>query len=99
MSILIKGMDMPNKTEIGTYSIAVVPNRPGSIAITQKNRRLECFELVEIPTPHGQLIDREELLKLIKEYDYHFGTEIEHGRCVSFSRTVLEMPTIIEGES
>ena len=67
MSLIIKGMKMPGKSERRECSIAVVKNRPVSIAFSRtETNPLGCFECAEIPTPHGRLIDVDELLLRIQ---------------------------------
>lgn len=67
MSLIIKGMQLPRKSEHRECSIAVVQNRPVSIAFSRtKTNPLECFECAEIPTPHGRLIDADELTRWIE---------------------------------
>lgn len=101
MRVLIKGMDMPKCC--ADCPLNDEYDDCGALDTDYYTEgkytgRLPNCPLVEVPTPHGRLIDADELMKVIKEYDDEFGNEIEHGRCVSFLATVLEMPTIIEAE-
>lgn len=93
MSLIIKGMKLPKKSDRRECSIAVVQNRPASIAFSQaKTDLFECFECAEIPTTHGRLIDADKLLKSFEEAinkDNHF---------VNFFSLVDKAPTIIEAE-
>ena len=93
MSLIIKGMQLPRKSEHRECSIAVVQNRPVSIAFSRtETNPLECFECAELPTPHGRLIDADELLE-------SFSKAIkENGHFVNFFALVEEAPTIIEAE-
>ena len=93
MSVIIKGMKLPRKSEHRECSIAVVQNRPVSIAFSRtKTTPLECCECAEIPTPHGRLIDADKLLE-------SFGKAIEEdNHFVNFFLLVDEAPTIIEAE-
>ena len=73
MSILIKGMEMPvacfdcpcmqdlSNIDEEYYICAAIEHAP---EITDKNNgRLPKCPIVEIPTPHGRLIDENELLR------------------------------------
>jgi hypothetical protein len=93
MDLIIKGMSLPRKSEHRECSIAVVQNRPVSIAFSRtKTNPFECFECAEIPTPHGRLIDADELLKAFKK-----ACE-QDGHWVNFFALVESAPTIIEAE-
>lgn len=59
MSILIKGMEMPKGCDDCFLPLRYCPR-----AMKEKG---EC-PLVELPTPHGRLIDAEGLSKLLMEY-------------------------------
>lgn len=66
MSILIKGMDMPDSCKEcvcckldDAFTEYYCCADGGWFA--EKGRREDC-PLIEVPTPHGDLIDREELL-------------------------------------
>ena len=93
MSLIIKGMQLPRKSEHRECSIAVVQNRHVSIAFSRtKTNPLECCECAEIPTPHGRLIDADKLLESFREAldeDRHF---------VNFFALVDDSPTVIEAE-
>ena len=112
MSVLIKGMNMPRfcyVCKLGNFEVdhpfcwAVMRHIPNLC-----NQRPEWCPLIEVPTPHGRLIDAD---KLIKEYlpenkreefkmlaqnkDAYFFT-------VKIANSVIEdienAPTIIEAE-
>lgn len=69
MSLIIKGMQLPRKSERRACSIAVVENRPVSIAFSRtKTNPFECFECTEIPAPHGRLIDADKFLEWLQEF-------------------------------
>ena len=90
MSILIKGMAMPESCYECAYSI----ERVGICSITQggcewgHNRPPHC-PLVEIPTPHGRLIDENELIWRFRESKACCDRPLE---------TVGVAPTILEAE-
>ena len=52
MSVLIKGIDMPRNEE--TVIVLFVTNKKATFAMNGKYIELEA---VEVPTPHGRLID------------------------------------------
>lgn len=90
MSILIKGIEMPKEP----WECPCHNGETGDCNVTQK----VCFEipkdcpLVEVPTPHGDLIDKEEHKRFL---------ENKIGRCLELQDHIAwlnEQPTIIEGE-
>lgn len=99
MSVIIKGMQLPRKSEHRECSIAVVQNRPVSIAFSRtKTTPLECCECAEIPTPHGRLIDADELIKKLKRHrDMCGDIETQYGIDTAI-RILRNIPTIIEAE-
>lgn len=85
MSVLIKGMEMPHncyecRLEYDCMMCAVTGTSfiwAGEFRTTRKNfnpktDRLSDCPLVEIPTPHGQLIDADPLLKLVSDRIKHW---------------------------
>lgn len=100
MSILIKGMEMPvacfdcpcmqdlSNIDEEYYICASIEHAP---EITDKNNgRLPKCPLVEIPTPHGRLIDADEIEKCVHEW-YDVGEYV-------FADTIRNADTIIEAE-
>lgn len=94
MSLMIKGMDMPtacNKCQFHNAYICTAKGSPVSLQIYLKDKKPFDCPLVEIPTPHGRLIDAEELVA----YD---GTEWETPDDVVMSGDIFGAHTIIEAE-
>lgn len=90
MSILIKGMDIPDKT------IRIVIDSDGSVyqevaSPMSGGFRLKPFgKVVEVPTPHGRLIDADALIKYvlsISKSDYNKACILQQ---VDFAPTILE---------
>ena len=83
MTVLIKGMNMPKRTN--------------SIIFETRNGTLMCrnldildddwYEVVEIPMPHGRLIDADELEALCNYPNWSVNKKI-----------ISERPTVIESE-
>lgn len=89
MSILIKGMEMPKNCwecdfRTGLYCEALFHEPSINYYRGIKTRETFC-PLVEVPTPHGRLIDADDTLKYF--YGYEFAKEV-----------IGSMPTIIEAE-
>lgn len=59
MSVLIKGMEMPESCESCRFE-----DFGGCMFRVKK----EDCPLVEVPTPHGRLVDAGELLERVEEY-------------------------------
>ena len=101
MSILIKGMEMPNipafreKDNKVAFPAAVVlekgkaPRLVVNYKIGYVDTNLKAYELVEIPTPHGRLIDADAFLKWLKEF---------HPSDVAIMSGIKNARTIIEAE-
>lgn len=99
MSILIKGMEMPKNC--WECSLSDVDDDYGrcclfsGIACLNIGRQNNC-PLIEIPTPHGRLIEEPKELHYggllnISPYDFVGTTEY-------FMNQIKEQPTIIEAE-
>lgn len=98
MSVLIKGMEMPTQC-YDCYLIAVDPDKDGLYCkhlkkdVNDWSSRLDDCPLVEVPTPHGDLIDREEAMKglhtifILEKGHSHRCIQPE---CVEFAPTVIE---------
>ncbi len=92
MSILIQGMDMPKNCKEcqllawgGGY--VCMASRTSMEALMIKARRKDC-PLIEIPTPHGRLIDADELVRIWTGAKF-YG---------SIKPIVDARPTVIEAE-
>lgn len=83
MSILIKGMDMPDSCNSCPFSVngfcVVSPKRANGEAMSKRTTTNWC-PLIEIP-PHGDLIDRDPFIEFIKthwdSYDQWFVEQLE----------------------
>ena len=90
MSILIKGMEMPENCDkcrfqsaLRLYCDAMPYNFCGN---TDDIERPDFCPLIEVPTPHGDLVDRTELLA---EYDR------QHKGPAGGARRIMEQATAI----
>lgn len=82
MSILIKGIDMPKTCEeCEVWSLCHYPKVPKGIG----RREPDC-PLVEIPIPHGRLIDRDDIYIGRWDIDSDLAEQIQNA------------PTILEEE-
>ena len=104
MSVLIKGMDMPKGcfdcpccaeftdtiAQIREYNCQALNDKPICVI---SGRRADC-PLTEIPTPHGDLIDRDVLLR------DHVHKDDMMAYCDDFvyETAIEDMPTIIKAE-
>ena len=104
MSILIKGMEMPkhagvNEDKDTVYRCIVIahPDNSAELVIDTEfaspydnGHNVKRYPLVEVPTPHGRLIDADELEKCVHEW-YDVGEYV-------FADTIRNAKTIIEAE-
>lgn len=107
MSLMIKGMDMPtacNKCPFHNAYICTAKGSPVSLQIYLKDKKPFDCPLVEIPTPHGRLIDADDLRQ--KMYHKAFETESNMQKWDSgcwirykmFEEAETNASTIIEAE-
>ena len=104
MSILIKGMEMPkhggvNEDKDTVYRCIVIahPDNSAELVIDTEfaspydnGHNVKRCPLVEVPTPHGRLIDADEIEKCVHEW-YDVGEYV-------FADTIRNADTIIEAE-
>ena len=104
MSVLIKGMEMPkhagvNEDKDTVYRCIVIahPDNSAELVIDTKfaspydnGHNVKRCPLVEVPTPHGRLIDADEL-------ETHVDNWWDIGEYV-FADTIRNADTIIEAE-
>lgn len=64
MSIILKGIGMPSKN--GHFELFTSPD--GKWRILTRDGAVDV-EAIEIPTPHGRLIDGDWFIKQMKEYN------------------------------
>lgn len=93
MSLILKGIDMPKDGEM--HRINIYDN--GNTYITTSNMLCETdrkdVEAIQIPTPHGRLIDASELIK-----SYMRGTKTGIDDFYDTIDIIDEAPTILESE-
>ena len=113
MTILIKGMEMPvtccqckemvynpeikweqaGKEEEGGWVCLLTGE------LIDNTKREEHCPLIEVPTPHGRLVDAYEAVMLLQKYYDRIGEPLkEHaiGECIMIIKD--DVPTIIEAE-
>ena len=95
MSVLIKGMDMPECCEVcpcydWKEDICRITDSPNDFSDT----RVSDCPLVEIPTPHGRLIDADALMECRLEPNHY--EELKDGYIPDYD--LDSAPTIIEAE-
>ena len=84
MSILIKGMEMPQ----GNSTINVLIYADGTVYTGYGND--SQYSAVSVPPPHGDLVDRDDL---IAEYDHQ-----HKGPAGGARQIMVDAPTVIEAE-
>ena len=100
MSVIVKNMEMPTNCSdcplnYDQMACKVTGTRWWSdtmmlMNFDSENERLYDCPLVEIPTPHGDLVDRSELLA---EYDHQ-----HKGPAGGARQMMVDAPTVIEAE-
>lgn len=110
MSLIIKGMEMPefpafrekdNKVAFPAVVVLEKGNVPRLIVnhkIGYADTNIKSYELLELPTPHGRLIDAEELIKKLERHrDMCGDIETQYGIDTTI-RILRNIPTLIEAE-
>lgn len=92
MSIIIKGIDMPKE---GEHILALIKNdgKCSYFEETTLSRIMKTTEAIQIPTPHGRLIDASELIK-----SYMKGTKTDIDDFYDTIDIIDNAPTILESE-
>ena len=86
MSIILKGIELPKEGEDITLEI----NHKGEVRVysTELKETDTDAEAIQIPTPHGRLIDADKLRENIEEVDRPDGyTALVH---IKYAPTILE---------
>lgn len=110
-NLIIKGMEMPKHaiksgTDDTLYRSCVIVHPDGTAELILDStfadmfgfeHNLNRFPLVEIPTPHGDLIDRDKLIQLFLPI-MEFPEDERIMYVDSFIRALKNAPTIIEAE-
>ena len=92
MSVLIKGMEMPEDCFSCPLKEEGFCNITNAYAGEINERNSDC-PLVELPEHHGRLIDADELKTAFPRCDNNMDIKI-----ASVRATINHMPTIIEAE-
>ena len=104
MSVLIKGMEMPKACEWCSF-ISTFTTESGlgcrceveRFEFWDYSKRQENCPLVEIPTPHGRLIDVDAFVKKLKRLESS-EEPYQRGMVKAFLDVISCEPTIIEAE-
>lgn len=102
MSVLVEGMTMPTRCE--DCPVCHYMER-GTITVcgckaTMMIRPIDCNSkpywcpLVEVPTPHGRLIDADDVFHVLTSY-YHHSTDFQHE---ALKEALARVSTIIGAE-
>ena len=90
MSVLIKGIQMPKNgwTDIRLFY-------DGSLTMPTGNRPYyKLLTTVEIPVPHGRLLDADDVFNVLTSY-YHHSTDFQHE---ALKEALARVSTIIPAE-
>ena len=90
MSILIEGMDMPL---VAYKEIHGTLWKDGRFSLEDENT-ISTYKAIKIPTPHGRLIDADELIELYDDDEWE-----DHVVPIEVVRqNIKDTPTVIEAE-
>lgn len=99
MSVLIKGMEMPRNcvncccayyTEGALSDICQADEEQREIKYELYGNKPNWCPLVEVPTPHGRLIDADELEVDTEWSDYYDGYQSYSAMQIKYAPTVIE---------
>ena len=102
MSLMINGMDMPTK-DAGVFC-RLYRYKDGTAQFTQYGRTSfdqpdnHYFRAVEIPSPHGRLIDADKLWACLNALEYIAHAEGGRPTFAEALEEIAKAPTIIEAE-
>ena len=106
MSVIIKGMKLPqhvafNREKDTAYKCVILAHPDNSVELVidtkfasayDNGHNIQRYPITEIPTPHGRLIDEDNLRRCIKEV-------LINSDVISVFEYIIErQPTIIEEE-
>ena len=106
MSVLIKGMKLPKRAAVDgekdtVYRCAILAHPDNSVDLIidtkfasayDNGHNIQRYPITEIPTPHGRLIDADELIGYLNEW------LSDSVALFGFTRIINHQPTIIEAE-
>lgn len=103
MSVIIKGMKLPLP---GDMMVCALIDGKLQCSIVTRGKPIEWCEVLEVPTPHGRLIDADRLLTLVEKEVNNtcIGCEPEPDDCCAYDRfkeiisEIKTAQTIIEAE-
>ena len=104
MSLIIKGMELPQHAAVNgekdtAYKCVILAHPDNSVELVIDTKFASAYDnghnilrypITEIPTPHGRLIDADEIEKCVHEW-YDVGEYV-------FADTIRNADTIIEAE-
>ena len=104
MSLIIKGMELPQHAAVNgekdtAYKCVILAHTDNSVELVidtkfasayDNGHNIQRYPITEIPTPHGRLIDADEIEKCVHEW-YDVGEYV-------FADTIRNADTIIEAE-
>ena len=92
MSLILRGIDMPKE---GEHIVAVIKSN-GKCSYWKQDTKygncepMQTVEAIQIPTPHGRLIDEDALIDDLIEQKIPFNARI--------NESIIITPTILEAE-
>lgn len=101
MSVLIKGMKMPENCGECIWIQRGYPDwcdLPMGKDLYNDKKRPDWCPLVEVPTPHGPLIDKDALLGHMKKTHDKWKIKGHYTPTTDDEIMTMNMPTIIEAE-
>lgn len=106
MSILIKGIEIPEccdkcwaLNDYSDYPVCLITGETRGYNFRIRERRMDKCPLVEVPTPHGRLIDADKLFKWIKAECNPYGAPtIRYEDGLKVLDIIDRCSTIIEAE-
>ena len=115
MSLIIKGVDMPQHAAVNgekdtVYKCVILVHPDNSVELVidikfasayDNGHNIQRYPLVEVPTPHGRLIDADTVEKRLQKYWYEEYPNQEasyHRAFMDSNDCVKDSPTIIEAE-
>ena len=96
MSLILKGVDMPKEKDEALLLLILGDGTVAEKIGSDRYEEMTDTKAIQIPTPHGRIIDADELKKRL--YGYERWTGIDEAPYEYAEKEVYDAPTILEAE-
>lgn len=100
MSIILKGIDMPKEKDEALLLLILGDGTVAEKIGSDRYEEMANTEVIQIPTPHGRIIDADLFKEIIKDSvpAWTIGVKIPTYGDMDIMDKIYYMPTILESE-